>query len=133
MKTRHLVDQDGNHHIVAIDGLRVWIYRDAEMWVAHGIDIDYAVSGPTPEAVRRNFAMGLCMTVVENLRRFGSVQRFLSRGAPDEIRQRWLHALKTERIQQDAAEFRVPDDELNGLPRPNGLPPSVCYYQSGVH
>jgi hypothetical protein len=128
MHTRHMVDDRGRHH-VTIDGLRVWIYQDGPHWIAHGIDIDYATSGDTLEEARHLFALGLCRTIVEHLRRFNTLERLLSRRAPDEIYQRWLHELERDRLTFIAEDFSVPEEELPPWRRPATLPHSFRFYQ----
>src|SRR5688572_2053728 len=73
MKTEHISSEDGQTHRIDIDGLNVWIFRDGAQWIAHGIEIDYAVAAETQEQAKSLFSVGLMMSLIENVRRFGNV------------------------------------------------------------
>lgn len=132
MKTEHVISDDGQHRI-AIDGLRVWLFQEDGQWIAQGIDIDYAVSGETVERAREMFEFGLCLTLVENIRRYGSIERFVSKRVPKDIEDGWLRAIEQHRLHDDPVDFRVPKDELDAPQEEYGVPPRVLFYQEAAH
>ncbi len=69
--------QNGNHHAVAFDSLRVLIIKDGDEWFAQSIDIDYAATGSSLENVQRNFELGLSATIKAHLERFGNIERIM--------------------------------------------------------
>jgi hypothetical protein len=109
MKTEHSIGADGKHRI-AIDGLRVWLFQEDDQWIAQGIDIDYAASGETVERAKEMFELGFCLTLVENIRRYGSIERFVSKRVPKEIEDGWQRALDQHRLLEEQTPFSVPRD-----------------------
>jgi hypothetical protein len=69
--------------IVGIGNLRVVIVKDADLWFAQGLEIDYAVEAKTLPAVKKLFAKGLASTVCENLNQFGSIEKLLKPAPPE--------------------------------------------------
>jgi len=125
MKTEHSIGEDGQHRI-AIDGLRVWIFKDGDMWVAHGIDIDYVVSGETAAQAQEAFGFGLSMTLAENIRRFGSIERFISKRAPRDIEECWL--AERSKLKDETVPLRM--SQAIGAPQEEfGVPPQVHYFK----
>lgn len=132
MKTEHLISEDGQHR-VAIDGLRVWIFRDGDQWVAHGIDINYAVAADSVAEAQKLFGFGLCVTLIENIKRFGSIQRFISQRAPPDIEERWLSELERHGLVDEFVDLRVPSNELTRPAREYGIPSRLHYYHQPAH
>ena len=66
----------GDHHAVAVS-LRVLLVEDTSGWFAQGLDIDYAASGQSVDAVKKNFEDGFCATVHEHLVMHGNIERLL--------------------------------------------------------
>ena len=106
MKAEHRVHGDDNHH-VSIEDLKVWVYRDDGMWIAHGIDVDYAAYGTTPDEAQMAFLNGLAFTIVEHLRRFKSLRVLLARGAPDELRARWVSAVEGHELSRSVEPLNI--------------------------
>jgi hypothetical protein len=84
----HLQQKDG--HIVGIGNLRVIIVQDESCWFAQGLEIDYAAQGKSLDDVRTQFEEGLCRTIHEHLRVYGTIINFL-KPAPREIWQELLY------------------------------------------
>ena len=78
----HITDQE--NHLVGIGNLRVNLVQDGTYWYAHGMEIDYVAQGATIEEAKKNFEVGLRMTIDENLRVHGTLERML-RPAPAEV------------------------------------------------
>lgn len=118
----------GNLHQVEIDGLRVWVYPADGQWVAHGIDVDYAASGETMQKAQRAFIEGFMLTIVQHLLRFKSLEKLLSRGAPDDVRRRWIVAMESHQVYRsdEPLEFKPTD----GVPPAwVTVPRSVAFYR----
>jgi hypothetical protein len=132
LKTEHRVDDSGNHHVL-IDGLRVWVRKEGQHWVANGLDIDYAVAGESREQATRAFVMGLCLTIVEHVKRFHSLERLLARRAPDDIYLAWVREVESNRLEPRVVSLNVPEAELgdwNVLP---SLPSAVKFFEPAAH
>lgn len=121
MVSTHKIDQDGTHHVF-IDGLRVWAYQTEYAWIAQGIDLDYVTSGESLELAVQAFTIGLSLTVCENLKRFHSIERLVSRKPPQEIIERWKRAIERSEIEERDVE--LPTDEFSSFP----LPPKLRLY-----
>lgn len=81
--TQHRLDEQ--HARVYIDALRVIIVEESPgVWSALGVEIDYAASGESLDAVRQNFERGLALTIHANLRKFGTIERLLRFSPPSE-------------------------------------------------
>jgi hypothetical protein len=76
--------------IVALDNLDVLITKEDGVWMARGIQIDYACEGASIPEVKNNFAEGLARSVYSNIRTSGSFVSLL-RYAPAETLQAFLH------------------------------------------
>lgn len=126
MKTEHTIDR-GTHRF-EIDGLNVWIFQDHDQWIAHGIDIDYVVAAETREQAEALFTVGLIMSVIENVRRFGSAERFISKRAPREIENAWLEA--RQGLSDRTVPLQVPQSELGAPQERFGVPPQLHYYSA---
>lgn len=88
---KHTVGNDGSHRVDL--GIRVWIFKDGDHFVAQGLDIDYASCGASLDEVQDHFARGLMATVNDHLDEFGDL-RNLVRPAPSEI---WIHFFQSVR------------------------------------
>lgn len=119
---RHRRGADGCHHISI--ALRVWLYEEADMWVAQGIDVDYAAAGNTLEDVKDRFARGLIASVEANLDEFGTLEHLCKR-APDEIWRAFLESAAEAESQQRLLTERT---QLAGLQRFNAKIPSFLEY-----
>ena len=80
---------DGSTHVVGIGNLRVVLMNDDGSWFAQGLEIDYAAEGISLEDVKEKFAEGLCATIEEHLKLFGTIEKML-KPAPAEI---WRNVL----------------------------------------
>jgi hypothetical protein len=129
LKADHRVDEDGKHHVF-LDGLRVWVHLSGGQWIAQGIDIDYATSGASQELAAQSFMLGLCMTIVEHVRRFRSLERLISKRAPDDVYRAWVRELETHNLaarQVDLPGACVPEDDESSLAL---LPNVFRFYES---
>jgi hypothetical protein len=129
MRAKHSVE-GGNRHHVQIDGLKVWVYPSDGRWVAHGIDVDYATSGATAVEAQQAFAEGFSLTIVEHLRRFGSLERLLSRAAPDDVRRRWV--LEMERQQVHRSDEPLSLKPAGELPILATVPKNFEFYRAAA-
>ena len=68
--------------------LRVLVERDGSMWMAQGLEIDYASAGTTAGDARERFESGLVETAKAQLRANGGVDALL-KVAPQKVWQRW--------------------------------------------
>ena len=67
-----------------IEGLRVVVWQNDDGWMAQGLEIDYAAGGVSIDDVMERFATGLALTLRENQKAFGTVDRVL-KPAPEEL------------------------------------------------
>ena len=67
-----------------IEGLRVVVWQNDDGWMAQGLEIDYAAGGVSIEDVMERFSTGLALTLRENQKAFGTVDRVL-KPAPAEL------------------------------------------------
>jgi hypothetical protein len=70
-------------HLVGIGNLRVVIVQGETDWYAQGLEIDYAAQGDSLESVRERFEQGLCWTIHEHLRVYGTIEKILTPAPPD--------------------------------------------------
>ena len=129
------VREDGMPEIF-LEGLRVWV-RESEsgdQWIANGIDIDYATSGETQELAVKAFVFGLCLTMVEHQKRFNSLEKLLSRRAPDDIYKAWMREVEMNRLDHRVSRFQLPEAEF-GDNAPHRLIPHALrvYEPRAVH
>jgi hypothetical protein len=123
----HGVDEDGKP-VVFVDGLRVWLRKSQDHWVANGIDIDYATAGESPEIATRAFMTGLCLTIVEHMKRFNSIEKLLARRAPDEIYQAWIREVERNNLHTREMILTLPMAEFSEEAPRHVLPHSVSFY-----
>lgn len=71
--------------------LHVFVGPEDGMWFAQGYEIDYVASGYTEADAKRNFEVGLAMTVHDHVRMFGTIEKLLV-PAPHEVWMRLLQA-----------------------------------------
>ena len=76
--------------LVGLGNLRVPIERDGSLWVARGLEVDYAALGHTVAEAEKHFEDGLAATVGEHLRIHGNLDHLLA-PAPPEV---WRFFLK---------------------------------------
>lgn len=82
--------KSGGDHIVGIGNLRVVIVQDEAAWFAQGLEIDYAAQGDSLESVKKAFEDGLCCTIHEHLRVYGTIEKFL-KPAPSQVWKEMLY------------------------------------------
>jgi hypothetical protein len=83
------------------------------MWVAQGLEIDFAVDGVTQDDVQKAFADGLYLTIRENLRVFGSLTQML-RAAPGEIWHEFLTGAADQQFtDSQSSVHKIAGMELN--------------------
>lgn len=88
---------DGTDGTVAFfDSLRVLITKDDGVWLAQGLDVDYAIDGESLTDVKKRFEDGLAMTISSNLRVHGSIKPLLKM-APQDVIDQWYDAKNTLR------------------------------------
>ena len=79
----HLESEEGHHHLI-VDSLRAVVFQDGEGWIVHGLEIDYAAGGISPDDAKKRFARGLALTLHEHLKLHKSPRRML-RVAPQRV------------------------------------------------
>lgn len=127
LRANHHVDEDGGVHIF-VDGMRVWVHFDDGAWIAQGIDVDYATSGETPELAIKTFTLGFCLTLIEHVKRFNTLERFITRRPPDDVYQAWFNAVKNEKMGLRKVNLTVPESEFGDTDVPL-LPGFLKVYQ----
>ena len=85
------VDGHDGSSVAIIDSLRVLITKDDGVWLAEGVDVDYAIDGDSLPDVKKRFEQGLAMTIASNLRVHGTITPLL-RPAPQDVIDRWYDA-----------------------------------------
>jgi len=82
----------GDH--VFVKNLHVLITNDESVWVAQGLELDYAAQGDTLDEVKMAFTDGLFLTINENLKQFGDsgIQKLLVPAPPET----WLPYLSAQ-------------------------------------
>lgn len=118
----HRRDAGGCHHVSI--ALRVWLYEEANMWVAQGIDIDYAAAGESLDDVKDRFGRGLIASVEANLDEFGTLEHLCKR-APDDIWRAFFESAAEAEAQKRLLTERT---QLAGLRRLNAKIPSFLEY-----
>lgn len=122
------VDEDGISEVF-LEGLRVWVRESGDQWVANGIDIDYATSGPTADNAMKSFVMGLCFTMIEHQKRFKSLEKLLSRRAPDDIYKAWMREVEMNRLENREVRFSPPQSELGEDAPMHMIPHALRVYE----
>lgn len=89
-----------------VDGLKVWIYKGSNYWVAQGLDIGYAASGESVDDVKKRFERGLFATLAVNWKKHGSVDAVLKPAHPII----WIKWRKWVRENYRRAKFDRSDD-----------------------
>jgi hypothetical protein len=74
-----------------VDNLRVLITKEDDVWLAQGLEIDYAIDGESLQDVKKRFEDGLAMTIESNLRVYDSITPLLQI-APQEVWDAWNNA-----------------------------------------
>jgi hypothetical protein len=89
----HAVQVDGIHgeSVAIFDNLRVLITKDDGVWLAQGLEVDYAIDGDSLPDVKKRFEDGLARTIEANLRVHGTIKPLL-RVAPTEVWDQWNDA-----------------------------------------
>ena len=105
----------GDNHIVGIGNLRVVIIQDGKFWFAQGLEIDYAAEGSSPEEVKKTFEEGLCGSIHEHLRVYGTIEKFLI-PAPSEL---WKELLFDPIADVNRYSQLSWHEELSEKPMPN--------------
>jgi len=75
-----MLDKDNGLRLdgVGIRNLRVLVTEEeAGMWVAQGLEIDYAAQGKSVAEVKQRFQDGLRATITEQLKQFQSIKQLL--------------------------------------------------------
>ncbi len=86
---------DGSQVIVC-ENLRVLITKEDGVWLAQGLEIDYAIDGESVADVKRRFQDGLTLTIQSNLRVYKELKGLLQI-APQEVWDQWNDAKNTLR------------------------------------
>lgn len=81
----------GNNHLVGLKALRVLLLKDGDGWFAQGLEIDYAACASDIEKVKKNFEVGLALTMKEHLTMYGNLEKLL-KVAPQEAWKEYLDA-----------------------------------------
>lgn len=68
---------DGKTHVVGVKALRVMLSKDGSGWFAQGLEIDYAAGGDSVQETKKNFEVGLNLTISEHLKMHGNLDKFL--------------------------------------------------------
>jgi len=71
-------------HLVGIGNIRVILFREDGVWIAQGLEIDYAASGATRKEAQKNFEIGLEGTVDLHIKIHKSIKNLL-KIAPAEV------------------------------------------------
>jgi hypothetical protein len=82
----HAKSKDGYSHIVGLGNIRVILLHDesSDYWFARGLEIDYAAQGDSEADVKARFGEGLCKTISENLKVYGTIDKLL-KVAPQDV------------------------------------------------
>jgi hypothetical protein len=97
MSLDHRKTDDGSH-FVAINALKVLLFRDGDHWIAQSLELDYAAAGESIADVKHRFTEGLCLTIGEHIKKYESIEH-LVRPAPPEIWQRYFLEPEYSRVQ----------------------------------
>ena len=76
-------------HAVGFGYIRVVLFKEDGMWIAQGLDVDYAAYAPTKQQAKKNFAIGLEGTVDLHIKIHENIENLLKR-APTEVWQKLL-------------------------------------------
>lgn len=95
--------QSESAHVVGIGNLRVMITNDDGSWFAQSLEIDYAAQGHSLEDVKKRFEDGLCKTIEQHLRIYGSIDNLLQ-VAPKEV---WTEFFNNSKIQNRYSHVSV--------------------------
>lgn len=76
-------------------GLRVVLWKTEHGWIAKGLDIDYAVSGPSKVEATRRFENGLARTLILNQQAFGTIEHVLKPAPKDEWPEADVRTIRT--------------------------------------
>jgi hypothetical protein len=106
----------GNSHVVALKALHVLLTPDEDGWFAQGLEVDYAATGDSVDAVKSNFSSGLALTVHEHLKLFGNIKKFL-KVAPQEAWEEYYSA-PNEAIRQAFTTIQLHDVSGNEVAFP---------------
>ncbi|HSP13771.1 MAG TPA: hypothetical protein VLV78_03340 [Thermoanaerobaculia bacterium] len=68
---------------VGIFNLRVLVKEEDGLWVAQGLEIDYAAQGTSLAEAKQNFQAGFLGTITEHLTEFGKIDQLLVPAAED--------------------------------------------------
>jgi hypothetical protein len=79
------VDAPDGSQVVVCENLRVLVTKQDGVWIAQGLEIDYAAEGDTIPQVKQRFEQGLAMTIESHLRVHNNIRKLLSAQAPPEL------------------------------------------------
>ena len=90
------LDAPDGSRLACLENLRVLITKEDGVWLAQGLEIDYAIDGDSLADVKKRFEDGLTMTITSNLRVHNSINPLLQ-VAPQKIWNQWNDAKNTLR------------------------------------
>jgi hypothetical protein len=107
----HLQKKSTHEHAVGIGNIRVILFKEDGVWIAQGLEIDYAASGSTRKEAQKNFEIGLEGTVDLHIKIHKGIDNLL-KVAPEDI---W------KSLYQKGTEYRFTqitfhDDLFKALP-----------------
>ena len=74
----------GTTHVVGLGPIKVIVCNEGASWFAQGLDVDYAASGSSLEAVQQNFHAGLKATIDLHIKAYNGLKKFL-KPAPKDV------------------------------------------------
>jgi len=113
MNTKAYHAQNEGKHLVCVDALRVMIIKDGKSWFAQGLEIDYASAGSSVEEAKKNFGLGLKMTIGEHLQMYGHIENLLQ-VAPQEA---WNEYINSGALKMDYSTVQLHDLGIEPLSR----------------
>ena len=102
---------DGVTHLVGLGPIKVIVCNEGGSWFAQGLDIDYAASGNSFEAVKHNFEVGLYATIDLHIKAYNGLKKFLKPAPLDA----WQELYEAGGTAFDFTQISVHEDMLNAL------------------
>lgn len=88
---------DDGFHFVGLDSIKVLLLNEDRVWIAQGLEIDYAAQGDTEKEVKERFERGLMKTIDAQLQVSGTIDGVL-KVAPTEVWSQYFEAAKGKRL-----------------------------------
>lgn len=123
-RVRHSVGENGAHSVAL--GIRVWIFKDGQHFVAQGLDIDYASCGATLREVQDHFSAGLMATVTDHLEEYGDLHN-LVRPAPSDVWIQFFQSIRESRENVRTESRPLPNAAFTSISTP--ILPSVEFVE----